>query len=177
MDMNADPIVTPGADAPTTTLQPQEYLLWLLSLERASGLPEGTRAYLVVVGRDGSRTLTPVANGSSVLNIEGELIKHLRAKPFTTSFFRALRDECDKQLGGESAVPPERTAIARRASWEIDQLATLLEREVLENTEGAKRLPLASMLRRIQRLASTQMSALDDEMVGIEEMEEELSHG
>jgi hypothetical protein len=33
------------------------------------------------------------------------------------------------------------------------------------------------MLRRIQRLASTQMSALDDEMVGIEEMEEELSHG
>jgi hypothetical protein len=53
----------------------------------------------------------------------------------------------------------EHLALVLRAAWEVEGLVDLLHDQIAADSEG---LPLRSMLRRIKRLASVQMSALSD---------------
>lgn len=65
----------------------------------------------------------------------------------------------DTQAGGASADDEERHRLALRSAWEIDGLAEMVHNQVPDDAEG---LPLRAMLRRVRRLTSVQMSALDD---------------
>jgi len=61
-----------------------------------------------------------------------------------------------------------RCALALRASWEVEGLATLLHDQIADDAHG---LPQRSMLRRVRRLSSVIMSALDDDLDDIASIE------
>lgn len=151
--------VNPG-DTPVqpTTLDAQEYLRWLLSLERASDLPEGTRAYLVSIEGQGLRRLTPVGASESVLDLNRDLLKHLAAQLLDTAFLVSLREFCNDKLRGRGeatlvAVDEERQTIGSDANHEVRQLAELLQHEIQERDSCGEVAPIArGILARIKTL-------------------------
>ena len=162
--------------AGTDTLQPREYLQWLLLLERASNLPEGTRAYLVTKGPNGIQTRA-VGMHDSVLNLRTDIKKHLADIGYSVEFFEDLRDYCNKRLQeAKRDVPPNARlcALALEASYEVEAAARIvLER--MEASPGDR--PLRTLLLRIIKLAETQMSALDGSGdLSEEEMAEIIEH-
>ena len=102
------------------TLQPKEYLQWLLSLEQASGLPNGVRAYLVSIDAlKGTRSISPVEMDASVVRLHKDLKSHLSASIFGMNFYEDLRAFCDEQLRqpGKCPLAPDRAHLALQASW------------------------------------------------------------
>jgi hypothetical protein len=160
----------PAEAGPATTLPPQEYLRWLLSLEKAADLPEGTRAYIVSFDHAGARRLTPVGDQDAVVNLETDLPKHLRDRGLSTEALTATRDVCDEMLGerGEEAqFDRSRIAVALRAAWQIESFARLVE----ENRDDSNtQTAIVPMLRRIQLLSGAIMTALEEEDEPIDEM-------
>jgi|GEM_PF-6800623 len=87
----------------------------------------------------------------------------------------------DTQAGGASDDDgDERIQLALRAAWEIDGLAEMVYDRTDDDASG---LPLRSLLRRIRRLCSVQMSAIDDDADALKDIQArfeetmEVSHG
>lgn len=152
------------------TLQPQEYLQWLLSLEQAAGFSSGTRAYLVTTESDGRRQLSPVKNGASVVCLEEDLISHLTSGACSTEFYLRLHEHCEQVLAQRDvAIPRERVDLAVRASWEIEATADAACGHLSDDPRSR---PLKTLLRRIEALSQAQMSALIDDLSPVEEIRE-----
>lgn len=151
------------------TLQPREYVQWLLSLERQADIPPSVRAYVVYIDHEGQRRIRPVAEGASIVNLRTELQSHLRAGTYSPDFFIDLRDFCDSMLAGADRrlANDERAHLALSCSWEIESTAMLL-RDQLDEDAGV--MPLRTMLRRIARLAQAQMSLLDEPEIPLDEV-------
>lgn len=150
-------------------LEPREYLRWVLSLERASGLPEDVRAYLVSTDPvSGKRRLSAVEGDASVLNIERDLLKHLADGGYGREFFERLTafclDRLDVGLNDLPGEAGERGEIARTTAVAIDDIAEALE--------GLDMGTAASVLvSRIRQLACVVLSAVDhdDTLEGLRE--------
>lgn len=176
--------VTPSAEAPATTLlQPQEYLQWLLSLESASGLPKGTRAYLVSFDHTDTRRLTPVGDQDSVVNLR-DLVKHLADSPQPTELLVGLRDFCNERLKerGEDALvalDADRQEVGRDANYELLLLAHILQREIIERDQSGVIAPIArGMLARLKTLSDVIYEAAfadEDERVEVSDLRRQMT--
>ena len=159
---------------PEQTLQPKEYVQWLLSLEQAYGLPDGIRAYLVSMDpENGTRRLSPVERGASVISLKTDLKSHLSASILGLDFYEDLRAFCDEKLRPSGRIPlaSDRAELALQASWEIAGSAELVHAQL---DTSADNLPLRSLLRRIKLLAGLQMDAIGDEQQTLQEIQERL---
>lgn len=159
-------------------LGPQDYLQWLLSLERAKNLPEGVRAYLVYKGADRGYSIRPIGMHDSVLNLRTELVRHLRGEPYEPEFFEQLRELCEDELirmGRMKSRPvsQRRLDLALEASYEMNSAAEVVLAQ-MEPATGDR--PLRTLLKRIMELAGAQMSALGDELESEDLIAEIVEH-
>ena len=137
-----------------TTLQAKEYLEFLRMIEQP--LPIGTRAYLVARNDDGTRRVTPVDNGASVVSLREDLISHLKDGFFDDAFYDQLHEHCQSR---RKQLPNERIEVALNATWETEQLCNIALASVGDEVVV---LGLRGVIARIKTLNSAIMSALDE---------------
>lgn len=117
-------------------MQPAEYLQWLRDVERGQHIGDEVRAYLVSRHTlDGSRTLTPVRDDQSVMNIERDLFNHLEAR--SPEFFERLLLVCVERLGVTHPVDlpgdlGERARVGFEAAAACDEFMPMLTSDLSE---------------------------------------------
>lgn len=166
----ADTLANPDA----RKMDAREYIDFLTQLERVGWrLPADTRAYLVTLQASGERVVQAVHADCSVLNLDKELVTHMKEAMVSTETLLALREVCTQRLTDRGHSPRlmdlegeqgERATKAWAAAVEIQQDAQAVRDLIDCNTEPAEcNRVVDTLLRRIKELAGVAISCVDDD--------------
>ena len=148
------------------TLEAREFLQALHMIE-AQGMPAGTRCYIVNIDHEGKRTMRAVPTGSSVLNLETDLIDRLHSWMFVSpEYLIKVRDYLTDWLT-RAKVDLRNPDDVRREEIVVDAAAELddIGRALLKTARSpfnADKL-MRTMALRVLEIAGITMDAFGEE--------------
>lgn len=174
--------VTQALPTEPTAVTAMDYVRFVELLE--GGMPKGTRAYMVTLDDDGARRLIPVRDGSSVLDLGTDLLRHLNERSLPTEQAAELRSWCNELL--ERRGLAEFNLSATRHDLVTDaahEAALLIEKargisEDRSHDDLEKTLLLRGHLKRLSELVGVIDGAVNpDALADSDEQLQERLHG